>query len=620
MKRAVSVWMILGLIVAGKTALAAGDLVPGPDQNSPGAKIYADHCAQCHDHPVDRIPPRVLLSIVKTPEQVVTALTSGPMQAMGASLSADEKKQVATYITGKEPGASHDPDPGANKCAKAPEPIQFGKGDWSEWGHDSGNTRFQAEPGIAAANVPRLKVKWVFAYPGNIADSQPTIAGHMLFVANRAGRAFALDARTGCTYWSFDAEAGIHAGISVAKRPDGQALAFITTDNGYVHALDALTGMAIWTTRVEDHPATRLSGSPTYYDGKLYVPLSSLEEVSLFNANYACCTFRGGVVAVDVSTGKIAWKSHTIEEEPKQIGVNADGTKLYGPSGVAVFSAPTVDPKRKLVYVGTGNSYTQDSVPTANAIMAFDLETGARRWVYQALADDNICPKAQKREDCKTVGPDFDFAAPPVLRKLPDGRDVLVAISKADEIFGLDPDHGGKLLWRQKIGKGSRTAGVWGMATDDLHMYVGSADVRPGPDVTVGGLTAVDFADGKTVWHTPAPPAICAWGNAASALAAANGAVSCSPAQPGATALIPGVVFSGSVDGHMRAFSTVDGRKLWDVDTALTYKAINGANATGGSLSNGVEAIADGTLFVNSGSAGVHQPGNALIAYTVDGK
>ncbi|HTJ65089.1 MAG TPA: PQQ-binding-like beta-propeller repeat protein [Alphaproteobacteria bacterium] len=618
--RTATILAVLGLALFGRTAFAAGDLVPGPDQNTPGAKIYAEHCAQCHDHPVDRIPPRVLLSIVKTPEQVVTALTSGPMQAMGASLSADEKKQVATYITGKEPGASHDPDPAANRCTKPADPIQFGKGDWTQWGHDSGNTRYQADPGIAAADVPKLKVKWVFAYPGNIADSQPTIAGHMLFVANRAGRAFALDARTGCTYWSFDAEAGIHAGISVAKRPDGQAVAYVTTDNGYLHALDALTGKVIWTTRVEDHPATRLSGSPTFYDGRIYVPLSSLEEVSLFNASYACCTFRGGVVAVDVSTGKIAWKSHTITEEPKQIGVNADGTKLFGPSGVAVFSAPTIDPKRKAVYVGTGNSYTQESVPTANAVMAFDLDTGARRWVYQALADDNICPKAQKPEDCKTVGPDFDFAAPPVLRKLPNGKDVLVAISKADEIFGFDPDQNGKLLWRHKIGKGSRTAGVWGMSVDDLHMYVGSSDLRPGPDVVVGGLTAADFADGKTVWHTPAPPAVCAWGNVASALAAANGAVSCSPAQPGATALIPGVVFSGSVDGHMRAFSTKDGRKLWDVDTALTYKAINGATATGGSISNGAEAIANGTLFVNSGSAGVHQPGNALIAYTVDGK
>jgi polyvinyl alcohol dehydrogenase (cytochrome) len=620
MKRALPILAVLGMVLAGSAAWAAGDLVPGPDQNTPGAKIYADHCAQCHDHPVDRIPPRVFLSIVKTPEQVVTALTTGPMQAMGASLSDDQKKQVATYITGKEPGASHDPDPNANRCAKAPEPIKFGPGDWAQWGHDSGNTRFQTEPGVAAADVPKLKVKWVFAYPGNIADSQPTIAGHMLFVASRAGRAFALDARTGCTYWSFTAEGGIHAAISVAKRPNGQAVAYVTTDNGYLHALDALTGKVIWTTRVEDHPATRLTGSPTLYGGRLYVPLSSLEEVSLFNANYACCTFRGGVVAVDVSTGKVVWKTHTIEEEPKEIGVNADGTKLYGPSGVAVFSAPTIDPKRKLVYVGTGNSYTQNSVPTANAVMAFDLDTGARRWVYQALADDDICPKAQKPEDCKKIGPDFDFAAPPVLRKVSNGKDMLVAISKADEIFGFDPDQNGKLVWRQKIGKGSRTAGVWGMSVDDLHMYVGSSDLRPGPGVVVGGLTAADFSDGKTVWHTPAPPSVCAWGNVASALAVANGAVACSPAQPGATALIPGVVFSGSVDGHMRAFSTKDGRKLWDADTGQTFQAVNGVNASGGSISNGAEAIADGTLFVNSGSAGVHQPGNALIAYTVDGK
>jgi len=620
MKRAIFVLAVLGLAVCAEASWAAGDPVPGLDQNAPGAALYAERCAQCHDHPVDRIPPRVFLSIVKTPEQVITALTTGPMELQAAGLTNEQKKQLATYITGKEPGATHDPDPNANRCAKSLEPIQFGPGDWAQWGHDSGNTRFQAKPGITAADVPRLKVKWVFAYPGNIADSQPTIAGHMLFVANHAGRAFALDAKTGCTYWSFEAEGGVHAAISVAKRPDGQAVAYITTDNGYLHALDALTGKVIWTTRVEDHPATRLSGSPTFYEGRLYVPLSSLEEVSLFNSNYACCTFRGGVAAVAVSTGKVVWKTHTIEKEPKEIGVNANGTKLYGPSGVAVFSAPTIDPKRKAVYVGTGNSYTQESVPTANAVMSFDLDTGARRWAYQALADDNICPKAQNPDDCRKIGPDFDFAAPPVLRKLPNGKDILVAISKADEIFGFDPDRNGKLVWRQKIGKGSRTAGVWGMSVDDLHMYVGSSDVRPGPDVVVGGLTAADHDDGKTVWHTPAPPAVCAWGNVGSALAAANGAVACSSAQPGATALIPGVVFSGSVDGHMRAFSTEDGHKVWDVDTAQTFQAINSGTATGGSISNGAEAIADGTLFVNSGSAGVHQPGNALIAYTVDGR
>ncbi len=607
------------LTLAAVSARADRDLVPGPDKSSPGAQLYAQRCAQCHDHPVDRIPALAFLSIVKTPEQVVTVLTSGEMQPMAAGLNSDQIKSLAAFITGKEVGSTHDRDPDANKCPAAAKPIVLGPRDWSSWGHDFDNTRYQADPGIKAADVPRLKVKWVFAYPGNVADGQPTVAGGMVFAANRAGKVFGLDAKTGCTYWSFTAEAGVHAAPAVGML-SGKAVVYFVSENGWLHALDARTGKSVWVSRVEDHPSTRLTGSPTLYKDRLFVPLSSLEEVSLFNPAYSCCNFRGGVVAVDTLTGKILWKTHTIAEEAKPIGVSASGTKLFGPAGVAVFSAPTVDPKRKLVYIGTGNSYTQDSIDTANAVMALDMDTGARRWVTQALHDDDVCPKAQKPEECPHTGPDFDFAAPPVLRKGADGKDIIVAISKADEAFGFDPDQNGKIVWREKLGVGSRTAGVWGLSTDGKQAYIGSADVRPKPGVTVGGLTAVDLATGKTVWHAAAPPPICAWGDALSPLGAANGAVACSPAQPGASAVIPGVVFSGSVDGHMRAFSTKDGTKLWDVDTGGSYQAVNGGTAVGGSISNGAEAIAGGVLYVNSGSAGVHQPGNALIAFTVDGK
>ncbi len=609
--------MLLGF--AGP-AQAAGDLVPPPDANQPGAALYEKRCAQCHDHPVDRIPPRVLLSIVKTPEQVVTALTDGVMKPMAAGLSTNQIASLATYITGKAPGSTHDPDPLANRCPSPAPAIAFGQNDWAGWGKDAGNTRFQPEAGIKAADIPRLKIKWVFAYPGNLADGQPTVAGGLVFAANRAGHVFALNAETGCTYWHYTADSGVHAAVVVAPLPDGRAAAFVTSEHGFVHALDARTGAVLWDSRIEDHPAVRLTGSPVYSDGRLYVPLSSLEEVSLFNPNYSCCTFRGGVAAIDAASGKLIWKSHTIDKEARKIGVSSAGVDLYGPAGVSVFSAPTIDPKRKAVYVGTGNSYTQQSVETGNSIMAFDLETGRRLWFTQALAEDNVCPKVLKPEECPHTGPDFDFAAPPVLRKLPEGKEILVAISKADEVFGFDPDQNGKLVWRQKTGPGSRTAGVWGLAVDATHLFVGGADVRPQPGVAVGGVTSLDVATGKIDWYTPAPPAVCGWGDAPSQLAFANNAVSCSPAQPGAVATIPGVLFSGSVDGHMRAFSSIDGKPLWDFDTGQTFKAVNAPSATGGSISNGAEAVANGILYVNSGSAGVHQPGNALIAFTVDGK
>jgi polyvinyl alcohol dehydrogenase (cytochrome) len=615
-----SVWRLALLLALGVFRQAVADsAVPAPSASLPGAGLYADHCAKCHDHPVDRIPPRALLTIVKTPDQIIRALTDGVMKDQAAGLSPEQITALAVYITGKQPGAVTDPDPNANMC-RAASPLRPTSGDWSGWGINSGNTRFQSHTGLTPANVPRLKVKWVFAYPGNVADGQPIVAGGAVFVGNRAGRVFALDAATGCTRWTFLAESGVHAAVSVGPGTSGALVAYVTTENGFVHALDAATGKPLWTTRVEDHPATRLTGSPTLYGGRLYVPLSSLEEVSVFNPNYACCTFRGGVVALDTTTGKIDWISHTIEKEPAQIGVSASGVAMYGPAGVAVFSAPTIDPKRHLLYVGTGNSYTQASADTANAIMAFDLDTGARRWVTQVMADDNVCPSALKPEECPHTGPDFDFAAPPVLMPAGAGKEILVAVSKGHEAYGFDPDDGGKIVWRTKLGPGSRVSGVWGLAADASRFYAGSADVKPGQGVEVGGVSAVQAATGKIVWHTPAPPPVCGWGNATSALALANHSVGCTGAQPAAIALIPGVLFSGSIDGHIRAYAAKDGATLWEFDTGHGFPAINGATATGGSISNGAEAVADGALYVNSGSAGVHQPGNALFAFTVDGK
>jgi polyvinyl alcohol dehydrogenase (cytochrome) len=538
-------------------------------------------------------------------------------------LSVALHKQLAVFITGKQPGADTGPDQNANRCARPGPAMKLDVRDWNGWGRDSDNSRYQPQPGITAGNLARLKVKWVFAYPGNAVDGQPTLVGGRAFVTSRTGRVFALDAKTGCTYWSFAPEGGVRTAVTVNALPASAGAKFavyFATENGYLHALDAETGKPVWTTRVEDHPVTRLTGSPALYKNRLYMPLASLEEVSVRNPKYACCTFRGGVVAVDAVTGAIVWKTHMIAEEPKQIGANASGTPMMGPAGVSIFSAPTIDAKQHVLYVGTGNSYTQISSDAANAIVALDLETGERRWASQVLADDDICARFDDPVSCAHRGPDYDFAASPILRRLRGGKDILVAASKAGEAYGFDPDDHGRLLWRVKLGPGTATAGTWGLAADATHVFIGSADVRPAAaaGAEIGGLSALDIATGKLLWHKVAPPPACGWEQP-------NGGASpprviCSQAQPAALALIPGIVFSGSIDGHMRAFSARDGAILWDFDTAQSFEGVNGFKATGGSISNGAQTVASGALYVNSGAAGLHQPGNALIAFTIDGR
>lgn len=588
-----------------------------------GAAIYAQRCANCHDFPSDRIPPRTYLSIIKTPDQVVTALSQGLMKPMADGLTVEQIRQVATHLTGRPPGQAADPDPSANMCRRKGPAIRLDAANWNGWGIDSDNSRFQRNPGLRAADVPRLKVKWVFAYPGAVVDGQPVYVSGRLFVTSRAGRVFSLDAKTGCTYWTHDTGGSLRTAVTVGAMPAGSAAkfaAYFTTEAGFMRAVDAETGTLLWETRIEDHPITRITGSPTLYKGKLYQGLSSLEELSVRDPSYQCCTFRGGVVAVDATTGKIVWKSFTIDEAPKQIGTSSTGTKLFGPAGATTWMAPTIDAKRNLLYVGTGNSYTQVSVPTANAILALDLDTGKRAWAKQIRADDDVCPD-RKPEACESKGPDLDFSVPPILRTLKDGKQILLGTSKAGDAWAFDPDQQGQVLWHTPLHSPSAMAGSWGPAADDAQFYVNGPDLRGGSDMVEGGLAAVDIATGAVKWLTPAPPAVCSWkAGPQTEMTASFGALQCTKSQPAGLALIPGVVFSASIDGHVRAFDTRDGKMVWQADTGQSWDAVNGAKATGGSISNGAQAVAGGMLFVNSGAAGVHQPGNALIAFSIDGK
>jgi len=388
----------------------------------------------------------------------------------------------------------------------------------------------------------------------------------------------------------------------------GKTIAWFGDSRSTVHALDAATGALLWKVKVEDHPASRITGAPVFYSGKLYVPVSSIEEAFAQSPTYECCKFRGSIVALDAATGKQIWKSYAVGDAPHEAGKSATGTQLWGPAGAAIWGAPTIDVKKKALYAGTGNSYTNVSIPTSDAVVAFDLDTGAILWASQVQPKDNFTMGCARGVNCpEDRGPDYDFGSSPILRELPGGKRVLIGGQKSGIVWGLDPDEHGKILWQTRVGQGSALGGIeWGPTADLENAYLAVSDLISRGDSKPGGLHAVKLATGEKLWSTPAPELHCT-----------PGAKGCTGAQSAAISSIPGVVFSGSIDGHFRAYQSRTGEIIWDFDTARDYTTVNGVPGKGGSLDSAGPVIANGMVFTNSGYGQWQgMTGNVVLAFS----
>ena len=590
---------------------------PREQSNAPDTaseQIYLEKCGTCHDKPTARVPPRAMIAARAT-EDVIESMTTGAMQQFANGLNPDQIRALAVFITGRQQFTSAQGKLSANPCKSAPGPIRLNGPQWNGWGRDLENSRFQPQPGIKAEDVPRLKVKWAWTHPGPMATGQPIVVGDRLFITTEVGQLFSLDAQTGCTYWTISAGAGVRGATSVGALPSGSKAKFALyfgDQKSNVAAVDAETGALLWKTKVEDHPLSRITGSPVLYRDRLYVPVSSIEETTGRDAKYECCKFRGSLVALDAYTGKVLWKSFTVQEEPRPFKRNSAGTQMFGPAGGAIWSAPTIDLKRRLIYVATGNSYTDVPTGHSDAIMAFEMDTGKLKWVNQVTPKDNFlvgCRQPGVGNCPEDAGPDYDFGSSPILRTLANGKQLILAGQKSAVIYALDPDQQGQKLWQVRLGIGGALGGIeWGFAADEENVYVPNADVS-GPG-RKPGITALRIATGEQIWQVPAPPPNCSWGT-----------VRCNNSQSAAASLIPGVVFSGTTDGHLRAYAIRDGSVIWDYDTAQPTATVNGGLTKGGAVDGGGPAIANGVLYTNSGYGRiVGQPGNLLLAFTVDGK
>ncbi len=572
-----------------------------------GEPIFKAKCAGCHEPALGRAPTRELLA-GRSPEEVYDALTIGAMRTMAEGMTPAEIYGVVRFITGKSPVPQTAQGPDPNLC-KTNGPLQPNGPQWNGWGRDLVNSRYQPKPGFSAADIPKLKVKWAFSYPGT-KNTEPLVFGDRLFVASMGGKVYSLDAKTGCVHWRFDYRGGGRASMSLGKlasAPSGWALYF-GDDRMYVHAFDAGSGKELWSVHVSEHKVGRITGSPALYNGVLYVPLSASEESQGNVGAYGCCTFIGTVVAVDAKRGKILWTQSILGETPHPTRKNAAGTQMFGPAGGAIWSAPTVDAKRGLLFVASGDSYTEIDHPTSDAVIAMDLKTGKIRWVNQVLAHDNFMsgtingPLGQR-------GPDYDFGSSPHLITLATGQSLLITGNKSSIVYAMDPDTG-KIVWQSaRLGSGGAGGGVeWGSATDGRIVYAPLAD---NPARGRPGLAALSAMDGKTLWQIDAPKV----------LACNVPSGRCLPGYSQAGTAIPGAIFAGALDGHLRAYAADDGKLIWDFDTTTPVDTVNGFKAApGGTLDMGGASIAGGMVFIHSGYGGSAGANNLLLAFSVDGR
>jgi polyvinyl alcohol dehydrogenase (cytochrome) len=601
-------------IVVCSILLAAPAFAQAPD----GAAVFDKACASCHLKPAadSRAPTRETLALV-APEAILTALTTGNMFRQGAELSDAERRAVAGFLAGRPVGVAPPPST-VGRCTSAAPPLAPAAiaAGWNGWGAGVANTRYQPaeKAGLPAANVPRLTLRWAFGFAGvNSARAQPAVAGGRVFVASESGDVFALDAKTGCTYWSYHAQAGIRTAISVGPYKNGNAagIAVYFADGGArAYAVDAVTGREIWVRKVDDHPYASATGSPTLHDGRLYVPAAAVgEEGQGGRAKYECCTFRGSVTALDANSGAVIWKSYSIATEPQPRAKNKEGVQTWGPAGGGIWSAPTVDVKRGAIYVATGNGYAEPAQPTTDAVLALDMATGKIRWTYQPVAGDvwagGCRPENPDNPNCPAKqGPDHDFSMSPVLTTRANGQDLLVVQQKSGMAYALDPDKAGALVWQYRTSQGSGLGGQWGAATDGRHAYFGVAGTL---SPTPGGMRAVKLDTGEEVWSQPAPERLC------------GTARGCSAAQGAALTAIPGIVFSVSMDGGLRAYASDDGTVVWQFDTNREFKTVNGVAAKGGAMDGPGAVISDGMLYVGSGYVSlIGRPGNVLLAFGVE--
>ena len=590
----------------------------------PGKAIYDRVCAACHNNPEQTRAPAFDALKGMRYGQLHYALTDGKMAAQGATLKPTERAVLIDFLVGRT--VSEDAWIDKMMCAPGSRNVNLrAEATVSGFGFDRQNHRSltKEQAGVSKADFRNLELAWALGYPhATTVRAQAAVVGDTLFIpVAEAPQMIALDVSSAkpCVKWVYRTDLPLRTGVGYGSQPGGRKVVVFADVAAQVTMLDAATGKRLWRTRVGMWGLSNTTGTPVIYGSRVYVPLSASEINVGADPNYECCKTHGAVLALNSINGNKVWTTH-MTEDAKPVRDRGDGKMLWGPSGAPVWNSPSIDEKRGVLYVGTGEATSAPAAPNTDSILAIDLKDGSIRWSFQATEKDIFLSGCMNKRDglnCPKEGQfrDVDFGASTIIAQRSNGKDVILAGQKSGTLWALDPDNNGKVLWQRDFGTGSPLGGIhWGIAFDGervfapVHQFAGPDGKDPNQ---TPALHAVKVDTGDVEWTYESKPDCT--GDRATRVRSCQTVIGLS----GAPTVIDGVVLQGSVDGYLRAFDAASGEVLFQYDTAHSYDTVNGVAGKGGAIDNASIVATNGLVFVNSGYALMagQSPGNVLLAF-----